>query len=152
VQTHLFKPAKLAYVRVFGSYGEGYSEVLSQLRQWAVSHDLAKANWLFIYRDDPQLTPAQQCRTDIALVLPDDAALTAADDQIRFCEFAGGCYSSMREQIWQSAGYANAWAIMLQQVNDSRLETDQRPYFERYHSYDQENGVADVSFCVATKP
>lgn len=52
----------LAYIRVTGPYGEGYDPVCGQLHQWASARGLAQGEWIFIYHDNPEVTPPAQCR------------------------------------------------------------------------------------------
>lgn len=60
----------LAYIRVTGPYGEGYDSVYGQLHQWALARGLEGSEWIFIYHDNPEMTPPAQCRTDIGVTVP----------------------------------------------------------------------------------
>ena len=60
----------LAYIRVTGPYGEGYDAVCNRLHQWAAPRALEGGEWIFIYHDNPQVTPPAQCRTDIGVTVP----------------------------------------------------------------------------------
>lgn len=60
----------LAYVRVTGPYGEGYDAVCNRLHQWAATRGLEQGEWIFIYHDNPEVTPPAQCRTDIGVTVP----------------------------------------------------------------------------------
>ena len=60
----------LAYIRVTGPYGEGYDAVCHRLHQWAAPRGLEGGEWIFIYHDNPEVTPPAQCRTDIGISVP----------------------------------------------------------------------------------
>jgi len=150
MKTQQFEPSTLAYIRVTGPYGEGYEPAAKALYQWAGANGLTDATCLFIYHDNPQLTPAEKCRTDICLMVPEG---TQTSPGIELKPFTGGSYAVVREQITEKSQYANVWQSLLDQVVESQLEIDdqERPCFELYHSYDLQTGHADVSICVAIK-
>ena len=53
-----------------GPYGEGYDAVCHRLHQWAAPRGLEGGEWIFIYHDNPEVTPPAQCRTDIGISVP----------------------------------------------------------------------------------
>ncbi|WP_283132095.1 AraC family transcriptional regulator [Enterovibrio norvegicus] len=148
METQYFERAKLAYVRVTGPYGEGYEPAAGKLYQWAGPKGLAEATCLFIYHDNPEITPAEKCRTDICLMVPED---TTVQGDIELQDFPGGSYGVMRKTITDFSQYSGAWDDIMTDMINSGLEPDNRPCFEWYHTYDQEHHIADVSFCTPIK-
>ncbi len=148
METQNFTATKLAYVRVTGPYGEGYQEASGRLYQWAGMKGLTENTCIFIYHDNPEVTPSDKCRTDICLMVPED---TDVINGIELQDFPGGEYAVMRQNITQHSQYALAWDDLMSKVIESGLENDDRPCFELYHSYDPQTQHADVSFCTAIK-
>ena len=146
MQTTTLAPCTVAYIRVTGEYGKNYEPATNRLYQWAGAHGLADGECLYIYLDSPEITPADKCRTDICLTVPEDAP--TADD-IEKQRLPGGSYAVIRRTVSDPAQYRVYWEEIIAAVIAARLEIDNRPCFERYHHYDDASGVADVSFCVA---
>lgn len=151
-QEHTMKTEKLpactvAYIRVTGPYGEGYEEATNILYQWAGAHNLANGECLFIYLDNPETTPAAQCRTDICLTVPEDAPVHG---RIEKRALPGGSYAILRRTVTDPAQYRLYWEEAVAAVLAAGLAIDDtRPCFEHYHRYDTQSGHADVSFCTA---
>ncbi|MDG3088452.1 AraC family transcriptional regulator [Vibrio hannami] len=144
----VFEKCTLAYVRVTGPYGENYEPAVEKLYQWAAAEGVADSTYIFVYHDNPEVTPADKCRTDICLMLNREVK---ASGDIELKEFEGGEYGTMRKTITDKSQYGPAWNEHISQIVELGLEMDDRPCFELYHSYDQENDIADVSFCSALK-
>ncbi|KFK57664.1 AraC family transcriptional regulator, partial [Vibrio vulnificus] len=98
------------------------------------------------YHDKPEITPADKCRTDICLLNCEKAE---GNGEIEIKDFPGGEYAFIRKTITDNAQYATAWDELMAQLVERGLESDERPCFELYHSYDPKTQHADVSFCTA---
>ena len=146
MQTTTLAPCTVAYIRVVGEYGKNYEPATNRLYQWAGAHGLADGECLFIYLDSPEITPADKCRTDICLTVPDD---TATGNGIEKRHLPGGSYALIRRSVTDPAQYRVYWEEIMSAVIAAQLEIDDRPCFEQYHHYDAATGKADVSFCVA---
>ena len=146
MQTTMLAPCTVAYIRVTGEYGKNYEPATNRLYQWAGAHGLADGECLFIYLDSPEITPADKCRTDICLTVPDD---TVTGNGIEKRHLPGGSYALIRRTVTDPAQYRVYWEEIIAAVIAAQLEIDNRPCFELYHSYDAATSKADVSFCVA---
>ncbi|GAB2659798.1 AraC family transcriptional regulator [Vibrio panuliri] len=143
-----FAATKLAYIRVNGPYGVGYEEPAGKLYQWAEMNGLAGNTCIFIYHDNPEVTPSEKCRTDICLMVDNQ---TEVPDGIELQDFPGGKYAVVRQNITETVQYGEAWDALMAQVIDAGVENDDRPCFELYHSFDPQTQHADVSICTAIK-
>jgi len=143
-----FTPSTLAYIRVTGPYGENYEPAIAKLCQWEAKAGLEGSTCIFIYHDNPESTPAEKCRTDLCLMVPEGVT---ASGEIELQPFAGGEYATLRKTITEKPQYGAAWNEHITQIVQLGIEMDDRPCFELYHSYDQATDVADVSFCSAIK-
>ncbi len=141
-----FDAGHLAFIRVTGPYGQDYEPAAEKLYAWAEPNGLAQQPCIFIYHDNPELTPADKCRTDICILL-DKPIDTPAGIEVK--PFTGGKYAVMRQAVTNASQYSQAWDAIMSQVVEQGLEVDERPCFELYHHYDLDTGHADVSFCSA---
>lgn len=76
---------------------------------------------------------------------------TEVPSGIELQDFPGGQYAVMRQQITGFNLYSKAWDDLMGKVIESGIESDDRPCFELYHSFDPQTQHADVSFCTAIK-
>ncbi|WP_434361226.1 AraC family transcriptional regulator [Parasalinivibrio latis] len=148
METKQFEPGFLAYIRVTGPYGENYEPAIRKLYQWAGAKGLSGFPSIFVYHDNPELTPAEKCRTDIGMLLPEQTETTG---EVELTAFQGGSYGVHRGKASCHEDYSKHWAHLIGEIIKSGLDTDDRPCFELYHSYDPETHESDVTFCTAVK-
>lgn len=147
MKTVQYNRKTIAYVRVTGPYGENYAPAVNKLYLWAGARNLS-GECIFIYRDNPEVTPADKCRTDIAIEVPEG---TEGGNGIEIGDIPAGSYAVLRKIVKQKEQYGQFWNQLIEEIVSANLEMDDRPCFEQYHSYDDESEVADVSFCEAIK-
>lgn len=134
----------LAYIRVTGPYGEGYDPVCGQLHQWASARGLAQGEWIFIYHDNPEVTPPAQCRTDIGVTVP---AGTVGAGEVEIQLIPAGCYAQSRYLITDRSQYGPRWQEHVGDIVAAGLAFGDGPCFELYHSVSNDPLRDDVSFC-----
>ena len=134
----------LAYIRVTGPYGEGYDPVCGQLHQWASSRGLAQGEWIFIYHDNPEVTPPAQCRTDIGVTMP---AGTVGAGEVEIQLIPAGRYAQSRYLITDRSQYGPRWQEHVGDIVAAGLAFGDGPCFELYHSVSNDPLRDDVSFC-----
>ncbi len=147
MNTERYPKRTIAYIRVTGPYGENYEPVIQQLYLWAGAKGL-NGECLFIYHDNPETTPANKCRTDIAMTVPEG---TEPGNGIEIAEISAGSYAVLRKIVEDKGQYAQYWNQLIEEIVATGLELDERPCFELYHSVDEKTCRADVSFCEAIK-
>lgn len=138
----------LAYMRVTGPYGEGYDPVCSQLHQWASARGLEGGEWIFIYHDNPEVTPPAQCRTDIGVTVP---AGTVGMGAVEIQIIPAGRYAQSRYLITDRSQYGPRWQEHIGDIVAAGLEFGNGPCFELYHSMSDDPVRDDVSFCSSLK-
>ncbi|GAA0448220.1 AraC family transcriptional regulator [Aeromonas salmonicida] len=134
----------LAYIRVTGPYGEGYDPVCGQLHQWASARGLAQGEWIFIYHDNPEVTPPAQCRTDIGVTVP---AGTVGAGEVEIQLIPAGRYAQSRYLITDRSQYGPRWQEHVGDIVAAGLALGDGPCFELYHSVSNDPLRDDVSFC-----
>lgn len=145
-----FPKTAVAYVRVTGPYGEGYDKACETLFRWAGPEGLAGGDTLFIYHDNPEMVPEEQCRTDVCLVVPEGTQPPSAAG-IEFQYVPAGRYATMRKMITDYKDFAPAWDELMSQVVESEFELEDRPCFEYYHAADPSKPEFDTTFFTAVK-
>ncbi|WP_421187193.1 AraC family transcriptional regulator [Aeromonas enteropelogenes] len=138
----------LAYIRVTGPYGEGYDAVCGRLHQWAAVRGLAGGEWIFIYHDNPEVTPPAQCRTDIGITVP---AEVRCEGEVETQLIPAGRYAQSRYLITDRSQYGPRWQEHIGDIVAAGLEFGDGPCFELYHSVSNEPLQDDVSFCSSLK-
>lgn len=134
----------LAYIRVTGPYGEGYDPVCGKLHQWASARGLAQGEWIFIYHDNPEVTPPAQCRTDIGVTVP---AGTVGAGEVEIQLIPAGRYAQSRYLITDRSQYGPRWQEHVGDIVAAGLAFGDGPCFELYHSVSNDPLRDDVSFC-----
>ncbi|MFM1682222.1 GyrI-like domain-containing protein [Aeromonas salmonicida] len=134
----------LAYIRVTGPYGEGYDPVCGRLHQWASARGLAQGEWIFIYHDNPEVTPPAQCRTDIGVTVP---AGTVGAGEVEIQLIPAGRYAQSRYLITDRSQYGPRWQEHVGDIVAAGLAFGDGPCFELYHSVSNDPLRDDVSFC-----
>ena len=134
----------LAYIRVTGPYGEGYDPVCGQLHQWASARGLAQGEWIFIYHDNPEVTPPAQCRTDIGVTV---RAGTVWAGEVEIQLIPAGRYAQSRYLITDRSQYGPRWQEHVGDIVAAGLAFGDGPCFELYHSVSNDPLRDDVSFC-----
>ncbi|MGY3866757.1 AraC family transcriptional regulator [Aeromonas bivalvium] len=138
----------LAYIRVTGPYGEGYDAVCNRLHQWAAARGLEGGEWIFIYHDNPQVTPPAQCRTDIGISVP---VGTQGAGEVETQLIPAGRYAQSRYLITDRSQYGVLWQEHIGDIVAAGLAFGDGPCFELYHSASYDPLRDDVSFCSSVR-
>ncbi|MCR8643506.1 GyrI-like domain-containing protein [Paenibacillus sp. N1-5-1-14] len=139
---------RIAYVRNVGPYGQGNTQAMEQLKQWAEQKDLlTKSAILFgIPRDNPVTTLPEDCRYDACIVISTDIEVDG--DCVCEGELSGGKYA-----IWKIKHTAEdvkqAWLDIFPAIQSSGYELDNRPILERYKGELLINDFCEI--CVPVK-
>ena len=122
---------RIAYMRSLGPYGEANRAVMQRLKKWALTRDLLNESSLIlgIARDDPDITPADKCRYDTCLVIPENFR---TDGEVGESKLPGGLYGVFPVEH-SARAIAKAWEeIFSAWLPGSGYRIDGRPFFERY--------------------
>lgn len=138
----------LAYIRVTGPYGEGYDAVCHRLHQWAAPRSLEGGEWIFIYHDNPEVTPPAQCRTDIGISVP---VGTRGAGEVEIQHIPAGRYAQSRYLITDRSQYGERWQEHIGDIVAAELAFGDGPCFELYHSVSNDPLRDDVSFCSSVR-
>ncbi len=122
----------VVFVRKLGPYGKEVCEqAVGELMQWAGPKGFAATGTLlFVYWDNPEVTPPEKCRTDACLTVP---AGTQHSGQVGVQCIPGGPHAVCRFEI-AADGFQRAWEEAFAWFVNGGYECDDRPCFERYHN------------------
>ena len=100
-------PRVLAYIRVHDPYhGDGVVRAAERLAEWAEARGVADNRWYGYQWEDPDITPLEQCRYDIAVEVDDVRAqgeigrLALPAMQVAEIELAGDVALELRALDW----------------------------------------------------
>ena len=132
-----FQGITIAYMRRIGAYGPENRQLMEKLKAFLAQHDLLKSTILGIPLDDPTITPAEQLRYDVGLIVPARAAIPLPTRSID-----DGTYAVFEVQHTQQ-GVSSFW----QNIGQLTLSIDNtKPIIERYSS--QKIAEHLCEFCV----
>ena len=132
-----FQGITIAYMRRIGAYGPENRQLMEKLKAFLAQHDLLKSTILGIPLDDPTITPAEQLRYDVGLIVPVHAAIPLPTRSID-----DGTYAVFEVQHTQQ-GVSSFW----QNIGLLTLSIDNtKPIIERYSS--QKIAEHLCEFCV----
>ena len=121
-----FQGITIAYMRRIGAYGPENRQLMEKLKAFLAQHDLLKSTILGIPLDDPTITPAEQLRYDVGLIVPARAAIPLPTRSID-----DGTYAVFEVQHTQQ-GVSSFW----QNIGQLTLSIDNtKPIIERYSSH-----------------
>ena len=120
-----FQGITIAYMRRIGAYGPENRQLMEKLKAFLAQHGLLKSTILGIPLDDPTITPAEQLRYDVGLIVPVHAAIPLPTRSID-----DGTYAVFEVQHTQQ-GVSSFW----QNIGQLTLSIDnKKPIIERYSS------------------
>ncbi|WP_397452671.1 GyrI-like domain-containing protein [Pseudomonas sp. NA-150] len=143
--------ARIAYMRQTGPYGPAIGVFWRDVfGVWMENNGLLHQVRYGIGLDDPQVTPAAQCRYDACVEVPEsfDATPPASIRTLPGGEHAVTRFTGTGAEIGQ------AWMDFYGELQLDGVETAKGPYFERYgkdSSYNPATGVMSCELCIPLK-
>ncbi|MDB5983174.1 MAG: AraC family transcriptional regulator [Pseudomonas sp.] len=142
--------AHIAYQRLTGPYGPAIGVFWREVfGEWMVNNGLLQHVRYGIGLDDPQSTPAEQCRYDACVEVPEGFVATPP---VFVRDLPGGEHAV----TWFTGTGAEiglAWTQLFTALPGLGLQAN-GAYFERYaedSSYDPQTGVMTCELCVPVK-
>lgn len=140
------RPAKkLVSYRVTGPYEKSIKEGFRHLLDWSQRHHQKHLEWLTLFHDDPETTPADKLRADPSVCVADNFIL---DDAEGLClqTLPGGTYAAYHTTI-VDGNFAKAWQdFYYHHIAESGYRADGKACFEHYLSDGTANGIWEVVF------
>lgn len=151
VEVKTLPARRVAYARNVGPYGpDGCGKAFGELMRWAGPRGLVGRGALIgLCWDDPQHTPAEKCRYDACVEVPDGLAVDGLAEQT----IDGGRYAVYRAEVVNN-DFPGAWNRMYEWLAGSGYRPGEFPGYEVYlndGSTDPE-GKWRVEICVPVVP
>ena len=124
--------SRIAYMRRVGPYGAGNYALMKKFKEWAKVNGLftASAVILGISQDNPAVTPPENCRYDVGIVVSED--FTTTDTDVDIAELSGGKYAIFTIEHTAEA-IQKAWGEIFVQLSVESQQPDvSRPILEQY--------------------
>lgn len=123
---------QIVYLRRTGPYGSGNKELMEKLKFSAAENGLMRddATILGIARDNPAITPPENCRYDACIVVAKNYAFE--DAEVCASELPGGKYAVFVMEH-TAAALQKAWQDIFPALAGQGVQIDtSRPVLERY--------------------
>jgi len=125
-------PARIAFRRHIGPYGPAVGQFwAATVMPWLVGNGLTRATCYGIGHDDPSVTPADKCRYDACVEIPEGFE---PGGQFSVGKLPGGRYA-VTTYTGSPHNIGPVWnRLMKEWLPSSGLQCDERPCFERYEN------------------
>ncbi|MCX7747465.1 MAG: AraC family transcriptional regulator [Clostridia bacterium] len=122
----------VAFIRKIGPYvKETCQPAFRELMKWAGPRNYVwPEKILAIYWDNPDVTPAEKCRFDACIIVPDG---TVSEGQVYIQSISGGPYAVCHFEI-KPDYIQQAWEDAYVWLCDTGYECNDKPCYELYHN------------------
>lgn len=140
------RPAKkLVSYRVIGPYEKSIQEGFRHLMAWSERHHQKHLEWLTLFYDNPETTPAERLRADTSVCVADNFMLDDAEG-LTLQTLPGGTYAAYHTTI-ADGNFAKAWRdFYYHHIAESGYRADGKACFEHYLNDGSANGIWEVVF------
>jgi DNA gyrase inhibitor GyrI len=131
-QIEQMSKSRIAYMRRVGPYGEGNYALMKKFKEWAKANGLftASAVILGISQDNPAVTPLENCRYDVGIIV--SKSFKTTDTDVNVAELPGGKYAVFTIDHTAEA-IQKAWGEIFVRLSAQGRQPDvSRPILERY--------------------
>jgi len=144
------RPSQLiAYLRVSGPYCDTMPAGFARLEQWATANGHGDGDWLALYWDNPETTPVEQLRADVAVSV---AAGTEVSGDVQLQTIPAGLYASYRCRV-ENGDFAAPWnALFAEWLPQSGYQPAEGPCFEHYLNDGRASGIWELVIYTPVRP
>ena len=134
--------SRIAYLRNVGEYGEKQNkELMESFKKWAQLNGVFdNSTILGIPQDNPKLTPKEECRYDVCLIINRDFNVT---DPAQLGKFSGGKYAVFLLDHTKEA-ISRFWGNIFSEIEKNNLSIREQPIVERYTSKMIDNHFCEI--------
>ncbi|MGE7185508.1 AraC family transcriptional regulator [Peribacillus sp. NPDC006672] len=134
--------SRIAYFRNVGEYGEKQNkELMESFKKWAQLNGVFdNYTILGIPQDNPEVTPKEECRYDVCVVINKDFNV-AKPAQVG--KFSGGKYAVFLLDHTKDA-VREFWCNIFSEIEKNNLSIREQPIIERYTSQMIDNHLCEI--------
>ncbi|NGP46401.1 transcriptional regulator [Bacillaceae bacterium SIJ1] len=122
--------SRIAYFRNVGEYGEKKNkELMESFKKWAQSNGVLEGSAILgIPQDHPEVTPKEECRYDVCVVVNQEFIVTKPAQAGRL---PGGGYAVFQLDHTKEA-LSSFWNNIFSEIERNQLSLREQPMIERY--------------------
>ncbi|KMM51919.1 transcriptional regulator [Bacillus glycinifermentans] len=134
--------SRIAYFRDVGEYGEKQNkELMETFKKWAKLNDVFdNSTILGIPQDNPEITPKEECRYDVCVVINKDLNVKKP---AHVGEFSGGKYAVFLLDHTKEA-VRDFWGNISSEIERNNLSIREQPIIERYTPQMIDNHLCEI--------
>lgn len=134
--------SRIAYFRNVGEYGEKQNkELMETFKKWAKLNDVFdNSTILGIPQDNPGITPKEECRYDVCVVINKDLNVKKP---AHVGEFSGGKYAVFLLDHTKEA-VRDFWGNISSEIERNNLSIREQPIIERYTPQMIDNHLCEI--------
>ncbi|AYV67939.1 transcriptional regulator [Niallia circulans] len=134
--------SRIAFFRNVGEYGEKQNkELMESFKKWAKLNGIFDNSIILgIPQDNPEITPKEECRYDVCIVVENDFKV-AKPAQVG--EFSGGKYAVFLLDHTKEA-VSEFWGNIISEIERNNLSLKEQPIIERYTSQMIEDHLCEI--------
>jgi len=134
--------SRIAYFRNIGEYGEKQNkELMESFKKWAKLNGVFDNSIILgIPQDNPEITPKDECRYDVCVVINKDFNV---EKPACVGEFPGGKYAVFLLDHTKEA-VSEFWSNIFSEIERNNLLIREQPIIERYTSQMINNHLCEI--------
>ena len=142
----------VAGFHLVGPWEQTVKKGFEQLMMWVDSKNIVPKEWVAVYYDNPDETPAEKLRCDTVVTVPGYFTLPENSEGVILTEISGGQYAVAVARV-VGDDFAKPWYQFFNSLlQDSAYEMLPKPCFEVYLNNGAEDGYWDIEMYVAVQP
>ena len=142
----------VAGFHLVGPWEQTVKKGFEQLMMWVDSKNIVPKEWVAVYYDNPDETPAEKLRCDTVVTVPNNFTLPENSEGVILTEISGGQYAVAVARV-VGDDFAKPWYQFFNSLlQDSAYEMLPKPCFEVYLNNGAEDGYWDIEMYVAVQP
>lgn len=134
--------SRIAYFRNVGEYGgKQNKELMESFKKWALLNGVFHNSIILgIPQDNPSITPKEECRYDVCVVVNKDSNVP---QPAQVGKLPGGKYAVFLLDHTKEA-VSEFWGIIFSEIEKNSLTIREEPIIERYTSQMIDNDLCEI--------
>ncbi|KNC91495.1 DNA gyrase inhibitor SbmC [Trabulsiella odontotermitis] len=141
----------IAGFHLVGPWDQQVKQGFEQLMAWVDGKQIQPLEWIAVYYDNPDITPAEKLRCDTAVTVPEGFQIPANSEGVMLTTVEGGDYAVARARV-ENFDFATPWYQFFDSLQqDATWQFAQKPTFEVYLNDGATDGYWDIDMYVAVE-
>lgn len=141
----------VAGFHMVGPWEQTVKQGFEQLAMWVSGQRIPAKEWVAVYYDNPDETPAEKLRCDTVVTVDAGFSIPANSEGVILTEVVGGLYAKAAARVVDH-DFSTPWYQFFNSVlRDKDHELDAKPCFELYLNDGNQDGHWDIEMYVPVK-